>query len=311
MRASCPVCNSTGAHWKNLSDVNRKLSLDEFDYHRCPNCGSIFLSLVPANLSFYYQTSEYHRTPATIQCLEEEAQAQQYRVEFVKEFVPRGRLLDVGCGYGLFLYQAKKSGYDVEGLEMEPGCVTYLTTQLGVKAVCSNSPHIALKNIGPYDVITFWHSLEHLAEPVATMRAAVTRLSSGGILVITVPNPEAFQFRLLGKYWAHLDAPRHLQLIPLATLSRLLAEMGLTRVMLTCNDPIGVYCNHFGWVRSLSNLCENRNGKRLMVVLGRVLERLFYWVEHSDLGGSTFTVIYRKVKTDEVADQASRNRVSE
>lgn len=294
VKRHCPFCNIEGQYWNNARDLNRRLSSESFEYYLCPHCHCIFLSPIPINLSDYYRESDYYKLPETIQQIELEAQSQQERVELVKRFVPSGRLLDIGPAYGLFLYQARKLGFDVEGLEMERRCAEYLTARLDMAAVCSDSPQTALKDMGPYDVITLWHSLEHLSDPMTTIQIAAERLSRNGILVISMPNPQAFQFKILRTYWAHLDTPRHLQLIPVISLSRLLAGIGLEQVTLTSSDAIGRYCNIFGWRRSLANTVRSPRAKWLMANLGRVFEKIFDPLERLDLKGSTFTVIYKK-----------------
>ena len=59
-----------------------------------------------------------------------------------------------------------------------------------------------------------WHVIEHLRRPWEVIERAAANLQDGGVLAIATPNPRALQFKLLRRRWAHLDAPRHLFLIP-------------------------------------------------------------------------------------------------
>src|SRR5439155_3001922 len=98
-----------------------------------------------------------------------------------------GRLLDVGCGDGLFLAIAGRAGWSVEGIEFSPEGARRATHRLGRPiAVGDLARDTALA--GPFDVITLWHVLEHLPDPATALRAARARLRPGGLLVAAVPN---------------------------------------------------------------------------------------------------------------------------
>ena len=63
---------------------------------------------------------------------------------------------------------------------------------------------------GQFDAVTFWHVLEHLENPGEALVAAGRLLKSNGWLVVAVPDYASLQAKLFGKYWFHLDLPRHL-----------------------------------------------------------------------------------------------------
>ena len=67
-----------------------------------------------------------------------------------------------------------------------------------------------LRDDATFDCITFWHSLEHLRDPLDTIRLARSHLSPEGVLLIAVPDNGGTQAKLFGRYWLHLDVPRHL-----------------------------------------------------------------------------------------------------
>ena len=73
----------------------------------------------------------------------------------------------------------------------------------------------------------------------------------GGVLAISTPNPDSLQFRLLRSRWVHLDAPRHLQLIPAQTLEHELVKAGMVKAVTVTNDPVGRELNRMGWEYAL------------------------------------------------------------
>lgn len=69
--------------------------------------------------------------------------------------------------------------------------------------------------------------------------------------MIAKPNPDSLQFRLLGARWAHVDAPRHLSLIPPHALRSQAQRLGLRLAHVTTSDPAGNEWNRFGWEQGL------------------------------------------------------------
>jgi SAM-dependent methyltransferase len=85
-----------------------------------------------------------------------------------------------------------------------------------------------------FDVVTMWDVLEHLYQPVQTLRHVRRLLRPDGILVVRVPNLDAWDARLFGRYWAGLDQPRHLFVPDTAAMSRLLHQAGFAVVDNCC-----------------------------------------------------------------------------
>jgi predicted SAM-dependent methyltransferase len=61
-----------------------------------------------------------------------------------------------------------------------------------------------------FDIITMWHSLEHIAALDEVMEAAKKSLKKDGKLLIAVPNINSYDYLIYKEYWAALDVPRHL-----------------------------------------------------------------------------------------------------
>lgn len=252
----CPVCGGGSRHAFDAWDRNREVTPRRFPYYRCGACRTVFLAEVPADLQRYYDTDYYpldaDGQPSWTGGAEHPAaRAATYRVELIKRYVQAGRLVEIGSGNGAFAVAASRAGFDVTAMEMDERCCRYLESQPGIEAIHSDRPLDVLATLPPVDVIAIWHVLEHLLDPVAVLRRAAEMLEPGGLLAIAVPNVDSLQFRALGKRWAHVDAPRHLRLVPADTLTRLGSDAGLRRVEITTNDPDGYECNLFGWARAL------------------------------------------------------------
>jgi SAM-dependent methyltransferase len=294
-QACCPNCARASAKVFSTRD-NRWLSGDAFTYYRCRACGLIFLWPIPGDLDRYYPT-DYYGFPGTLQEMESAVGGERYKIEMVKQLPSGGRLLEIGPGGGGFAYLAKQAGFEVSAIEMNAESCRYLADVIGVRAIHRADSAAAVLEEGTHDVIAAWHVIEHLEDPWPTVAAAAARLAPSGILILAAPNPASFQFRILGRNWVHVDAPRHLQLIPLSVLQRRAEGLGLRPVLITTNDKGSLGWNRFGWEKSLPNILPRRPSRIFRPaarIVGGLLTSFFRPIEETGLRGSTYTVIFQK-----------------
>lgn len=289
---SCPACASPLVDLFVARDENRCISSLPFHYGKCAACGLISLLNVPDDLAHYYQ-DEYYAIP-TLAMLDAIAQKDPAKIDTVRSYATTGRLLEIGPAFGVFAHQAKQSGFEVDVIEMDARCCDFLRTTVGVNAIQSQQPEEVVPTLDKHDVIVLWHVFEHLPHPFALLQALAQNLVSGGILIIAMPNPEAFQFRLMGKHWPHLDAPRHLTLIPAQQLIHQAQAYGLTLLSCDTDDSDARSWNRFGWQRLLMNRFSSKTMQRLMFVAGYLLSWLFAPFERRTRQGSAYTAIFRK-----------------
>jgi SAM-dependent methyltransferase len=157
-----------------------------------------------------------------------------------------GRLLDFGCGSGSYLTRMHQQGWQVTGVDVSQAAVRHIRTELGLPALVGSLPHPELRH-ATFDVITMWHSLEHVHAPVAVLREAHRLLTPGGKLLVAVPNIDSLPFRWFGSAWYGLDLPRHLTHFAPWTLQHMLERVGF-RV-----GPIRMV-RHSDWLRSSAKL---------------------------------------------------------
>lgn len=157
-----------------------------------------------------------------------------------------GRLLDFGCGGGSFLKRMAGQGWRVTGLDAAVGAVRRVQEEFGLNALVGSLPH---PDIAPasFDVVTMWHSLEHVHDPLAILREAYQLLVPGGKLVVACPNIESLPFRWFGPAWFGLDLPRHLTHFTPATLTDVLTTAGFSPGRVR---PV----RHSDWLRSSAKL---------------------------------------------------------
>ena len=136
----------------------------------------------------------------------------------------QGRYLDVGCGSGGSLGVARALGWQVTGIEVDEAAAAKarrFTSELYVGDVLS-APFAA----GRFDVVSAFHVLEHLPDPVAVLRRLLHWLAPGGTLIVEVPNAGGLGAAMFGKAWSGLELPRHLSHFSPATLRRAAEQAG-------------------------------------------------------------------------------------
>ncbi|RYX86178.1 class I SAM-dependent methyltransferase [bacterium] len=293
----CPYCKREAPLFFQTTDRNRHLSEDIFSYYRCRSCRLVFLTPIPDDLAKYYP-SDYYHIPQSVEELGSLVEAQRYKLDIVQKFVKSGRLLEIGPASGDFVYHASQAGFEVETIEMDERCCGFLRDVVGVGAIHSDDAVGAIAEMAPdvsYDVIALWQVIEHLPDFWKTIEAATSRLAEGGILVLAAPNPSSLQFRLLKGYWTHVDAPRHVCLIPIKLLTRHTRKLGLRPVLVTTSDVGSLGWNAFGWRYSFGSFSPAVGRVRgALFRLGSALTFLLQGVERKGLRGSTYTIVLKK-----------------
>lgn len=292
MAERCPLCDGDCATAFVTRDRNRGVRGDPFTYRRCQACGTLHLDNVPADIATFYPAA-YFGLPGLDE-LRERALPERYRMALVAPHVSGGRLIEIGPGDGLFAIQALDAGFDVAAIEPDPAAAGHLRDVLGIDVVESASAEEELAALGPARAIVAWHVIEHVPRPWALLEAAAAALEPGGVLVLATPNPRAFSLRVLGPRWPHVDAPRHLFLLPHEAVIARGRALGLEPVKLTATDPGGLGWNAFAWRFALRRPGARWIHERLAQLAGEVIARVLALIERRGLRGAAYTLVLRK-----------------
>src|SRR5439155_16417025 len=166
----------------------------------------------------------------------------------------RGRLLDVGCSAGKLLLRMKNLGWDVTGLDFSVTAVAAVKA-LGIPALEGTLPHPQLAP-GSFDVIAMRHVLEHVPDPRADVRHAWNLLAPGGLLLIQVPNFNAWEIGRLGDAALGLDLPRHFTHFTPDTLRAMLEREGMSGIEIR-------QVSHANWIRKAARRSDSAAAKIL------------------------------------------------
>ena len=221
----------------NLCGQNRTRIIQKaeppFQVVKCLNCGLVYTNPQPDinTVKAHYQEA-YYREWIDSQ-MDRRIHMWKKRLNDIQKIKPAGKLLDVGCGIGTFLDLAKDYEYNVQGTEISEFGARHATQKSDLDVFLGD---IAEANFPSdhFDIVTLWHSLEHVPNPTAHLQEINRILKADGLLVIAVPNVHNIFMRviyLLGrrkklKLFA-LDAKEwHFYFFSLQTLSALLNKTG-------------------------------------------------------------------------------------
>jgi SAM-dependent methyltransferase len=225
---ACNLCG--GARWQTLEETGGTRIV------RC-SCGLVFLWPQPPRFSLKEAYDAAYYRPWEDQARLREIIWRQ-RMDRVAALCPPGRLLDVGCGTGIFLRLAKRHGWEVAGTEI---------SHAGAEAAKVEEATVREGEIweaefpaASFDLVTCWHVIEHVGDPRRVAQEIYRVLRPDGWLVLATPNLEDRIFRAAYRL-AHGRPPRlyepgereiHLFFFSAATLRRLVTLAGFTDVII-------------------------------------------------------------------------------
>ncbi len=240
----CPACGSPAlVAWLTVPGSDPALPGD-YELARCASCGTA-VTLAPAPPEAHEAGAYGGGAPRGSKLAAPLLQAFTRRRLglLARGGVASGRLLDVGAGRGRFVAEARRAGWDADGIEPS------LRGVEGARAIGVQLQRAGIDDAdvaaGSLDAVSLWHVLEHLDEPGPALGRIAGWLRPGGLLIVGVPNLASVQARAGGARWYHLDVPRHRTHFTVTGLHALLRARGFepvstTHVLLEHN-PFGLW----------------------------------------------------------------------
>lgn len=206
--ASCVLCGNFGAPVVWTENGYRS--------HAC-ECGVIYTSPVPPadaiDPTVDLHPPSFYARPAPL------------KARWLRAHRPGGLLLEVGCGDGAFLRAARRCGYDVAGIDANPGLARRTADDLGIEVEAALLENAEWPT-GSCDIVFSCDLMSHFADPSAALARMARWLKPGGALffeVGIVTGADMRWFRMVGE--AHL--PEHRQFFSEGALATVLARAGL------------------------------------------------------------------------------------
>jgi 2-polyprenyl-3-methyl-5-hydroxy-6-metoxy-1,4-benzoquinol methylase len=141
------------------------------------------------------------------------------------------KLLEVGCGTGVFLDKAKKHGFDCHGLELSEYAANFVR-QMGIP-VETKAIENAQYPDGSFDAIVMREVIEHLPHPMESLKTIHSWLKPGGVLFMATGNYDCPERRLRKSDWFYFMPEGHLNIFSNRTMHNYLTKVGFRRISVT------------------------------------------------------------------------------
>lgn len=233
----CPNCNTLKTEFftetKNTHG-SYELSEEKFIILKCSSCGLIFPRIKREKEYFkkYYPNNYYHLRNSLLGWLETiyGRLVILYSKLSILRIKKEGKILDFGCGWGEFLKSLPET-FEKYGVEINPHAIKHLKENHSQIHVFPTLNGLEKKNI-KFDLITLFHTIEHIFNPKETLSKLTSLLKEDGMIILSTPNSNSLGFKIGSSRWFHLDTPRHLAIFNVNNLFALLKENGLEVISL-------------------------------------------------------------------------------
>ncbi|MBI1375472.1 MAG: methyltransferase domain-containing protein [Phycisphaera sp.] len=158
----------------------------------------------------------------------EELQTRDYRTthrEINRIFPNRGRLLEIGSGFGYSLDVWKRFGWDVVGIDPWHVAAAYCKRQFDIPVHTDVLGELGFED-DAFDVVVMFHVIEHLPDPLQELREIFRVMKPGGRFVCETPRYDTLMFKLLGRRERSMACPGHIYFFTIESLVALAKKAG-------------------------------------------------------------------------------------
>jgi 2-polyprenyl-3-methyl-5-hydroxy-6-metoxy-1,4-benzoquinol methylase len=213
---ACILCDS--------ADIS---PLPEYEEHQlviCNDCSFVFMLRIPTveELITHYKTYSYTGTPnqSTIK-------SYNLLLDYFEQYRKNNSILDVGCGRGWFLDEAKKRGWRVYGTEFSSDAVK-LCESKGIEMKQGDLDVGDFDN-EKFDVVFSSEVIEHVNNPSVQFSKIYSVLRHGGMTYLTTPNWNCYLRRKYKARYNIIEYPEHLGYFTKKTINKGLTDVGFRK----------------------------------------------------------------------------------
>jgi len=225
-KVNCVLCGA--------DHTNTLLIKDDYNIEKCKNCSLVYINPRPTKeeLTNLYSNDDF----SDIDDATQKSILKKLRtgLDLIHQYCSGpGEILDIGCSTGYFLNFARDFGWKTLGIDVNQNVIEYAKKKfnLDVKAgelEESNFPD------NQFDAVTLFDVIEHLPNPLLTLKEVYRIVKPNGIVLLTTPNIDGifpkltyFLFAKTIGAWEHPTPPGHLYQFSRRTIRRILENANL------------------------------------------------------------------------------------
>jgi len=194
------------------------MNKDGYDLYKCSNCELVYMNPLPLQT---FLNKEVYSLESGYQGNKENDLSKTFPNKKTKDILKflgknkiKGRILDVGCSNGEFLYHAKKRGFEAYGVELNSRTAS-IALKNGLN-VFKGLLHEARFENDFFDIIFLGDIIEHVLSPRDFLHECKRILKNSGTIIISTPNLDCawakttiFFYKTLGIPCSSVTPPHH------------------------------------------------------------------------------------------------------
>lgn len=251
---------------------------NNYQYYFCPKCQSLFIHPFPSNkeLNTYYKKFT-NSAPQQEKLIRSRS---KLIINKLRKLHPKGLdLIDIGCGYGFFLDEAKKKNLSVFGIEPAIKSFNYVKETLKLNVANTNLKKFLKNNQKKYDFVIYSHVIEHVKNPKRTINQLFKLLKPKGILYIETPNINSHLFKAEKEKYTFLLPPEHLWLFSIKSFFHIIpSNLSIIQIN-TVSQPehlMGIIKNKFKKNQSANTIQTTKTSQSLNQKPANILKKIKY-----------------------------------
>lgn len=299
MNISCLLCR--------CKTCRKLFIVNNFALYKCDKCSFIFVFPIPNSriLSLFYKKFDYQNPEIAENVIRNDARRS---LSTIRKYIKKGSLLDLGCGRGYLLDEARNQGWEVHGVDYSKKVVEYSRSKLALEVEEGNI--VKFRTNRKYDVIVINQVIEHFSNPKFLIDTARLALKTGGIVYVATPNIDSYLSKFKKEDFDYIIPPEHLSYFSKKSLNYLFSCLDFK--LLYCGswsypqDLAGVIKLIFGIKSVVSpSILNLRSATTVNAKLSKIKQfksilfdgifcKFFYTLLNINCGGTNLEVVYQK-----------------
>jgi len=248
---NCYICRSSRS--KLLFNKNN------YDIHECKNCGFIYLPNISKKIILeYYKKFDYKNNEIEENIIRKDALR---TIHIIKKIIHSdARILDMGCGRGYLLDEAKHYFHNIYGVDYSKYAVSYARKVLKLHVKIGNIEKIQLQE--KFDLIILNQVIEHVTNPNLLLKNCLLHLNKSGYIYITTPNIKSIFSKYFNEKYQYYMPPEHCGYYDIDSIINILYRNNLKIIRIkTWTYPNDIA----GYIKSRVKSDLNNNNNNLVV----------------------------------------------
>jgi 2-polyprenyl-3-methyl-5-hydroxy-6-metoxy-1,4-benzoquinol methylase len=213
----CEVCGN-----RDNSSFICLYTKEKYSVAQCSTCAFIFIPPYYRRKIVYadYKSAE---VTAAVRVGNSRLKIERHRLrmQFIRKYIRKGHLFDLGAGWGHFLLAARESGFEISGIEIAGQPYRYCAEEL--KLPVTHEDFFLMSEDQKFDCITLWDVLEHIDAADQFVAKCSRMIKSGGYLFLQVPQIDSLIAKLHKDKWKMMGLD-HVNYFSRKTIRRLLEK---------------------------------------------------------------------------------------